>query len=105
MRVPKSYKLPQENGTCHYCPFVSLRTLSWEEGLSQSWGPIALWLQGQEKREHGKRQESHRGQEVHVLPASVREKIRAHVLNNRTIWDSYNFPRLTILVALFPQRD
>lgn len=82
MRVPKSYKLPQENGTCHYCPFVSLRTLSWEEGLSQSWGPIALWLQGQEKREHGKRQESHRGQEVHVLPASVREKIRAHVLNN-----------------------
>lgn len=34
------------------------------------------------RREHGKRQESHRGQEVHVLPVSVREKIRGHVLKN-----------------------
>lgn len=66
IRVPKSYKLSHEKGTCHYCPFLLLRAVSWE-GLSQTRRPTALWLQGQESPTDRNRAEARRRRCVQLL--------------------------------------
>lgn len=76
MRVPKSYKLSHEKGTCHYCPFLLLSAVSWE-GLLQTRRPTALWLQGQENRGTESPPDRNRtAGRTHTCFQLLREKVR-----------------------------